>query len=85
MVARLAEEVINLDNRNRRHRDDDRGAISPTPPRRNHPEHARLRRYLAAARIPRTVRCRFEPADSTSKDKRPNRKRKRLGGTIVRP
>ena len=24
---------------------DDRGAISPAPPRRNYPEHARLRRY----------------------------------------
>ena len=32
-------------HRNRRHRRDDRGTISPPPPRRNHPEPARIRRH----------------------------------------
>jgi len=41
MVARLAEEVTALDTEIGDRRDD-RGAISPPPPRRNHPEYANL-------------------------------------------
>ncbi|GFG53725.1 hypothetical protein MAGR_51660 [Mycolicibacterium agri] len=42
MVARLGGDGPR--HRNRRHRNDDRGPISPPPPRRDHPEHARIRR-----------------------------------------
>jgi len=59
MVARLAEEVMNLDTEIGATDAMIRGAISPPPPRRNHPEHARLRRH-ARCRVPGRHRRRHE-------------------------
>ena len=57
LVARLAKEVMTLDTEIAAHRNDDRGPISPPPPRRDHPEHARFRRH-ARRRVPRRHRRR---------------------------